>query len=331
MGIGQIKSWLSSKSNSSSGSGRYPASTRPPLGPGSSKADYAYGLNQSSSSTSPELAQGYYDGSFDLPPSYYSERDSDTKKWPAVTNMPTSRTGKAGAVYNPIDSMGETPLKALVNRDITVIFDDSWSMLTADGKGRRTRWDQAWDALTTLVRVGSKYDRDGIEIHFLNKREEDKVVRDEADLQCLRNKVGVPGSNTYTPIGDVLDTLLLEYGRKTGNRPGRPGVKKIVFLVITDGAATDTPEDAIIRAAKFFECGKFPLDQVGIQFIQVGNDSEATKFLEELDECLAQGECNWDMVDTIKSTGNDLEGDALIKALTGGFNRKQDKVGEQRR
>ena len=36
---------------------------------------------------------------------------------------------------------------------------------------------QAWDALATLVRVGSKYDRDGIDIHFLNQRKADRSVQ----------------------------------------------------------------------------------------------------------------------------------------------------------
>jgi len=36
-----------------------------------------------------------------------------------------------------------------------------------------------------------------------------------------------------------------------------------------------------------------------------------------------------DIVDTIKSDGKDLKGDGLIKALTGGINRKQDKKGEK--
>lgn len=35
------------------------------------------------------------------------------------------------------------------------------------------------------------------------------------------------------------------------------------------------------------------------------------------------------MVDTIKSDGQNLTGETLIKALTGGFNRKQDRKGEQ--
>jgi len=107
------------------------------------------------------------------------------------------------------------------------------------------------------------------------------------DLMGLRIGTPPPGRN-YTPTGDVLDTHLLEYRRQTGNRPGRPGVKKRIFIVITDGAAckslwqpvrvlvgidhldlfffcyqtADAPEDVIASSATFFQKNHFPLDQV---------------------------------------------------------------------
>lgn len=308
-----------SSSKSSSGSTLTPRSggSRSPSKPGSSKADYTYALDPSWS----------YD---DLPPSY-ANSSSDSKARPVESATPTSSNAHTRVVHDPTDSVGESPLRVLLKYDIVIIFDDSASMLIADGKSRRSRWEQAWDAVEILVCVGSKYDKDGIEIHFLNKREKDTTVMNEADVRRLRTAVGLPGKDTYTPLGDVLDTLLLEYMQKTGDKPGRRGVKKRIFLVITDGAASDAPEDSIARAANFFHKGQFPLDQVGVQFIQVGNDPEATKFLEDLDEDLTGCENTRDMVDTIKSTGDDLEGDALIKALTGGFNRRQDRAGERRK
>jgi len=108
-------------------------------------------------------------------------------------------------------------------------------------------------------------------------------------------------------------------------------VKKRVFLVITDGAATDSPDEGIINAGKFFQKNCFPADQVGIQFIQVGNDPLASLFLERLDQDLVKqmGEHARDVVDTMKSNGTNLTGDVLIKALVGGFNRRQDRIGER--
>jgi hypothetical protein len=35
---------------------------------------------------------------------------------------------------------------------------------------------QAWDAVTALVSEGSKHDRDGIDIHFMNRKRANKIV-----------------------------------------------------------------------------------------------------------------------------------------------------------
>lgn len=87
----------------------------------------------------------------------------------------------------------------------------------------------------------------------------------------------------------------------------------------------DAPEDGIINAAKFFQKNGFPVDQVlesashlhlgerstdsfcslqvGIQFIQVGNDPEAEQFLDELD------------TDLVRSMGEDARVGPLRSSL----------------
>jgi hypothetical protein len=106
-----------------------------------------------------------------------------------------------------------------------------------------------------------------------------------SELRRLRASVPDPIPDSYTPTGDVLDTLLLQYRRRTGSDPNREQVKKRIFLVITDGAASesscrplrtcvylstltifyelaDSPEEGIINAATFFQKNAFPADQV---------------------------------------------------------------------
>ena len=46
----------------------------------------------------------------------------------------------------------------------------------------------------------------------------------------------------------------------------------------------DDPESVIVTAAKRLDARNFPLSQVGIQFVQIGTDQFATKFLRELDD-----------------------------------------------
>lgn len=92
-----------------------------------------------------------------------------------------------------------------------------------------------------------------------------------------------------TPTGDRLDHLLREYITELEDAQTK-GLKKapkpVNFIVITDGVPTDDPESVIIAAARRLDAGNFLLSQVGIQFIQVGSDSSASKALKKLDDGL---------------------------------------------
>ena len=106
------------------------------------------------------------------------------------------------------------------------------------------------------MQVGAKYDQDGIEIHFLNNRRSGRMVKvwwtsiygvacslkffqTMSDLERLRRSIPEPPKETYTPTGDVLETLMLSYQRQL--RETNRNIKKRLFLVITDGAASKSP------------------------------------------------------------------------------------------
>lgn len=92
-----------------------------------------------------------------------------------------------------------------------------------------------------------------------------------------------------TPTGHRLDELMSEYiGRlERAKDEGTKTPKPVNFIVITDGVPTDDPKSVIIAAARRLDAGRFLLSQVGIQFIQIGDDSKATKALKELDDGLS--------------------------------------------
>jgi hypothetical protein len=52
-------------------------------------------------------------------------------------------------------------------------------------------------------------------------------------------------------------------------------------------STADDPESVIVTAAKRLDARHFPLSQIGIQFVQIGDDPKATDALRELDENLA--------------------------------------------
>ena len=97
--------------------------------------------------------------------------------------------------------------------------------------------------------------------------------------------------------------------------------KPINIIVITDGIPTDDVGSVIIGAAKKLDKLDAPPWQVGIQFLQVGNDSSAAAYLKYLDDGLkaeADGEL-LDMVDTMPFTsanGGTLTAEGILKVCS---------------
>ena len=67
--------------------------------------------------------------------------------------------------------------------------------------------------------------------------------------------------------------------------------------------------------------------QLGIQFVQIGTDRNATHFLRQLDDEIAGQEGVRDIVDTTPYLGGQLNAETLIKILLGGINRRVDRKG----
>lgn len=141
---------LPSSSSSRSSSPRPRGGDPPPLGPQSSKFDYAYGLNPSGPSTSPGLAQSFFEGYEDTPPAYSQQNRPSFNDYATDNKMPmpgTTHTGMAhfptpAINHTPVDPRGEASLRMLVGYDIVIILDDSYSMLNVDQGCTKSRWDQ---------------------------------------------------------------------------------------------------------------------------------------------------------------------------------------------
>lgn len=212
----------------------------------------------------------------------------------------------------------EDILLALSRFDTVLLVDDSKSM-------RGSRWTQAGKALSTLATVAARYDEDGIDIEFLNSKRRGSGMKDEAAVNALFTSVTPRG---WTPLGTRLDAILSAYQCKLKENPEK--TKPLNLIVITDGAPTDDPatEDAILRSARALDAWNARITQLGIQFVQIGNDARARAYLEALDDGLSVHGVR-DMVDTTPSgAGDGLDLD-LVKILIGAVNRRVDNKGSQ--
>ncbi|KAA1073698.1 hypothetical protein PGT21_022947 [Puccinia graminis f. sp. tritici] len=237
----------------------------------------------------------------------------------SALNSALNQTQAAPLAHSNLPS-GEDKLAILARYDTVLLIDDSASM------SQQNRWNEAAVAVAGLADTLVHYDNDGIDVYFMNSIEHLRNATSAADVTNLFRRVQPIGRSTPTDVrveellGIYLDRL--EVGKATQMAP----IKPLNLIVITDGEADD-PDTLAYALAGFsdrLELGRFPLNQLGVQFIQIGNDRNATKFLKSLDDELrSESSGRRDIVDTTPYQGS-VTTKFLIKALLGGINKRID-------
>ncbi|KDQ21105.1 hypothetical protein BOTBODRAFT_27105 [Botryobasidium botryosum FD-172 SS1] len=229
---------------------------------------------------------------------------------------------------SPIPVNVNDPLAILNDYKTMLIVDDSGSMLEGSGK----LWLEVQEAAAGIVNTVGSYPRSGgVDIYFMNSSIVEPGLMDGRALNELFRKVQPQAS---APTGRKVEQLLYEYlsdlqyvrnQTREGNTEIFASIRPVNFIIITVGEFGDELAGAIINAARWLDENHFPLPQVGLQFVQVGNNPEATKALKKLDDDIAQEHGIRDMVDTVPYRSDvELNTDFIIKILLGGINRRVD-------
>ncbi|EIW76365.1 hypothetical protein CONPUDRAFT_158389 [Coniophora puteana RWD-64-598 SS2] len=240
------------------------------------------------------------------------------------------QTASPTLVYVPPPWITEDALETLRIYDTVIIVDDSGSM-------QGERWKEAGSALAELAEVAAYYDANGIDIFFINSKTRGEGLKDPNQVRKIFDRV-VPTSNTL--LGMVMHRHLKNYVNKIESdlqtrrcALDDSGVKPVNYIIITDGMPSDPEEleNAIVKCAQWLDKHEQPLNQLGIQFVQVGNSGSAAEYLEHLDTALKTEYNIRDMVDTEPyrdgSKDSKLGAERLIKILLGGINRRVDVKG----
>ncbi|KAL0569712.1 hypothetical protein V5O48_012251 [Marasmius crinis-equi] len=208
------------------------------------------------------------------------------------------------------------------NMDVVLIIDDSDSM-TTDG-----RWNQARDALASVAENSYRFDDDGVDMFFINNEIFRKNIKTRNEVIQLFNSITPDGA---TPTGARLRSVLQEYIPLVEQRARTQSVPKPVnVIVITDGDPTDDVETIIVQAAQQLHRVQVPERLLGIQFVQIGNDLDATRALQKLDSALEKKHNIRDMVDTTlyDPSHPELTAEMVYKILFGAISKQVDHIGE---
>ena len=175
----------------------------------------------------------------------------------------------------------ELQKEALV-RKYSILIDRSGSMGSPDGFGK-TRWDSARKAVEKIVDAVFEYDDDGrVPLYLFD----DQV---EFVGECTSSSQVKGVFESYQPRGTTDLAKCLDLAMKTylpKNRVDKEFLPGSTFIVILDGTCDD--KDAVKTVIRHYADPasgyiKSHTD-AAISFLQVGDDSGATAFLQELDD-----------------------------------------------
>ncbi|PNY26976.1 Uncharacterized protein TCAP_03110 [Tolypocladium capitatum] len=233
----------------------------------------------------------------------------------------------------------EDPYYFLYLFDTVFLIDDSTSMLGE-------RWGEVKAALRQMAPVCTSHDDDGIDVHFMNHksppggpRAEGKApggYYDVADADAVERLFGVVRPCGPTPTRRRLEDVLGPYFALLRAAADVRDVKPLNVIVLTDGmpgpawadgSNPHMPEPAIVHFARELDRIGAPLYQVGIQFIQVGDNAGATAMLDALDDGLPRRYQCRDIVDTLRFGQRGyttLSAHQILKAVLGGVDKRLD-------
>jgi uncharacterized protein with von Willebrand factor type A (vWA) domain len=198
----------------------------------------------------------------------------------------------------------------LENRDYTLIVDKSGSMMTTDGGGSKTRWSSAEESTFALAAKCEQLDPDGITVYLFSGRFQRYENVTSAKVAQIFKENEPSGR---TDLASVLKDAVNHYFQNKASGQAKSGE---TILVITDGEPDDRKAvmRVIIEATRQMEQD----EELAISMIQVGNDTQATRFLKALDDELESVGAKFDIVDTI--TIDEMEdytlSEVLLKAIS---------------
>ena len=170
------------------------------------------------------------------------------------------------------------------NRDIKFLVDNASSMTE--------HWDEATFLLETLVKKAAPFDPDGMDLYFTLGREGVQGKRKAEPFRSAMTKAR-PKPGWSTDMTGALERIFKEYFDTVAERRRKRKSPKedLTLIILTDGiwGATDDKEEVgryvVTVLKKLEELGIYGFKKrpVSIEFVQLGDDDDATLRLEALD------------------------------------------------
>jgi hypothetical protein len=202
-------------------------------------------------------------------------------------------------------------LSLLQNRDYTIIVGQTNGDVAKEPPGYEHRWRDAYESIINLVRACQKYDADGVTFYISCQESEPKSFQQYKSV--MPDKLREVMAAHYPPqkldLRGVLKNALDDYFARKAAKQSKPNGEIIIVLI--DGEPSDRMEIAkvIVEASEKLDNHQ----ELGISFVQVGEDILARGFLKALDDDLIMAGAKFDIVDT--KIVKELQTHSLIEFL----------------
>ncbi|KAI0441412.1 hypothetical protein F4803DRAFT_420268 [Xylaria telfairii] len=240
-----------------------------------------------------------------------------------------------------IDHIGkeEDPYATLRYINTLLLIDDSESMHEC--------WDEVGDVIRAIAPVCIKYDRNGIDIEFVNHRAKGHTLTGRSGYQhigLLKGRLDMPDNvagiyHNVKPKGkcrmdkrlaSILDPYMIDYETTLSRSGGKKLITPLNVILISDMQWYNAAGclEAIARTANRLDIVGAPKYQVGVQFFRVGDAGrkmdDATVSL--VDDRIWKERGVRDMVDMTTWTGKpgELSPKGTLKVVLGAVRRSID-------
>lgn len=225
-----------------------------------------------------------------------------------------------------------TDIASLGLYDVVVFADDSGSMSSREpSEDNMTRFDVMKNVIGTIGFWSTLLDSDGIVVRFFNSNVEGNGVGSLAETLRLFDKVQPRSS---TPLGKNMKSKIFDAiiaPQVSSNELKRP----ILIITLTDGIP-DSRQDVvntIMEIKNFFSRTKYGSKGVAFSFAQIGTDSGATDYLDEIDKHPIIGnivDCTSEYETERKQCGPEFtESVWVLKSMIGAIDPAYDQADEQ--
>ncbi|CAF3545209.1 unnamed protein product [Rotaria socialis] len=226
-----------------------------------------------------------------------------------------------------ISDMLAQRLNILQQFEIVVLCDDSGSMNTPVSGTNGTRWDELRAIVQIVIDIGTVFDSNGVDVHFLNRP---AMLNVTDPAQVVESFSQSPKG--LTPLTPALRRIFQSGASKPNSN------KRLLVFIATDGAPTDNLGNVDIRSLENLMRNERQANSMYVTFLACTDDDSSVEYLSQWDRSMV----NVDVVDDYKTEREEVRrtqgpnypfsfGDYVVKALIGAVDPQMDSIDEYRR